>query len=443
VIEKIINHEGIHKQVAEWNALGIVDDGFKAQDIKTCFDKYKLLPIDTKYFKDIETDIVKLFDDLDNSLDGLLIKSENWQALNTILNKYREKIKTIYIDPPYNTGNDGFLYRDSYQHSSWLTMMENRLSLARELMSDDGVIFVSIDDNEVRHSLMIMDEIFREGNVEMMIWHKIPETGTAGQGKMKMTVRFRVDHEYILVGYKNINKILFNKPLRIKEFKNEYSNPDNDPRGNWISSELCKSEEKSNPKGKNYYTVITPKGIKITRQWHVKEEEFKQLDNDNRIYWGDGTIIPRLKRFLNEPQPVTPSSLIKNISQTKGNKEIKSLFGDRITFDNPKPSELISWLIEISNSSDSFILDFFAGSGTTAHAVMKLNKEDGGKRKFILVEMGNYFDTVIIPRVKKVAYSFNWKDGKPQDSDGIGGFFMYFELEQFEDVLDRLDITNL
>ena len=108
MIEKIINHEGIHKQVAEWNALGIVDDGFKAQDIKTCFDKYKLLPIDTKYFKDIETDIVKLFDDLDNSLDGLLIKSENWQALNTILNKYREKIKTIYIDPPYNTGNDGF-----------------------------------------------------------------------------------------------------------------------------------------------------------------------------------------------------------------------------------------------------------------------------------------------------------------------------------------------
>ncbi len=359
--------------------------------------------------------------------ENVVIVGENLETLKLLLKPYFGKVKMIYIDPPYNTGKD-FIYRDNFKeplkdylektgqidsegqklttnteasgryHSDWLNFIYPRLFLARSLLRDDGVIFISIDDHEVHNLRKIIDEIFGEENVEMMIWYKIPETGTAGQGKMKMTTRFRVDNEYILVGYKNINKILFGKPLRIKEFKNEYANPDNDLRGNWISCELCKSEEKSNPKGKNYYTVTTPKGINITRQWHITEEEFKQLDGDNRIYWGDGTIIPRLKRFLNEPQPVTPSSLIKNISQTQGNRELKNLFNGKLTYDNPKPLELISWLIEISTSSDSLILDFFAGSGTTGHAVWNLNKEDGGNRKFILVQLD---EEVLDEEIKK------------------------------------------
>jgi len=397
--------------------------------------------------------------------ENIVIVGENLETLKLLLKPYFGKVKMIYIDPPYNTGKD-FIYRDNFKeplkdylektgqidsegkklttnteasgryHSDWLNFIYPRLFLAKSLLRDDGVIFISIDDHEVHHLRMIMDEIFGEENVEMMIWYKIPETGTAGQGKMKMTARFRVDHEYVLVGYKDINKILFDKPLRIKEFKNEYSNPDNDPRGNWISCELCKSEEKSNPKGKNYYTVTTPKGIKITRQWHITEEEFKQLDNDNRIYWGDGTIIPRLKRFLNEPQPVTPSSLIKNISQTQGNRELKSLFNGRVVYDNPKPLELISWLMEVSTSSDSIILDFFAGSGTTGHAVWDLNKEDGGNRKFILVqldeevqdeEIKKEFPTVAdicIERLKRVSEKYK------KENNNLDFGFKVFKLDK-------------
>ncbi|MCW1300787.1 MAG: site-specific DNA-methyltransferase, partial [Candidatus Parvarchaeota archaeon] len=348
--------------------------------------------------------------------ENIVIAGENLETLKFLLKPYFGKVKMIYIDPPYNTGKD-FIYRDNFKqplkdylektgqidsegkklttnteasgryHSDWLNFIYPRLFLARNLLRDDGVIFVSIDDNEVHHLRMIMDEIFGEENVEMMIWYKIPETGTAGQGKMKMTTRFRVDHEYVLIGYRNKNETVFDKPLKLKSFKNEYQNPDNDPRGNWVSCELCKSEEKSNPKGKNYYTVKTPKGIEITRQWHITKEEFEQLDADKRIYWGDGTIIPRLKRFTGEPQPVTPSSIIKNISQTQGNRDLKEIFDGRLLYNNPKPVELISWLVEISTTQDSIILDFFAGSGTTGHAVWDLNKEDGGNRKFILVQI--------------------------------------------------------
>ncbi|MEO0217886.1 MAG: DNA methyltransferase, partial [candidate division WOR-3 bacterium] len=167
ILEKILNHPNFEKQLQEWKELGIVDESFRKEEIikrdltgRYLNPKFKFLPVDTKYFKDLELDILSLFENLDNELDGWLIKSENWQALNTILPKFRGRIKTIYIDPPYNTGSDGFLYKDRYQHSTWLTMMENRLSLARELMSEDGVIFVSIDDNEVDNLLKLLKEKF-------------------------------------------------------------------------------------------------------------------------------------------------------------------------------------------------------------------------------------------------------------------------------------------
>lgn len=355
--------------------------------------------------------------------ENIVIVGENLETLKLLLKPYFGQVKVIYIDPPYNTGKD-FVYKDDFSsplktylektgqidaegnklttntetsgryHSDWLNFMYPRLFLARNLLSDDGVIFISIDDHEVHHLRMIMDEIFGEENVEIMIWYKIPEDGTAGQGKMKITYRFRFDHEYIIVGYKNKDKTIFNKPLILKSFKQKYSNPDNDPRGEWISCEICKSEEKSNPKGKNYYTVITPKGIKITRQWHISKEEFEKLNNEKRIYWGDGTIIPRLKKFINEPQLITPSSIIKNISQTQGNKDIKKLFDGNLLFENPKPTELISWLLKLSTNKDSVIFDFFAGSGTTGQAVWELNKEDGGKRKFILVQLDEPVDEI-------------------------------------------------
>jgi len=204
---------------------------------------------------------------------NILIEGDNYHALSVLNYTHKEKFDVIYIDPPYNTGkayewkyNDKYVdENDIYRHSKWLSFMNNRLKLAKYLLSKKGVMFISINDIELSQLKLLCEEIFGNKNVEIMIWYKIPEEGTAGQGKMKITHRFRLDHEYILVCYKNKDILKFNKPLRIKKVKNDYGNPDNDPRGDWMSCEICKSEAKSNPQGKNYYSIKTPNGRIIKR----------------------------------------------------------------------------------------------------------------------------------------------------------------------------------
>ena len=361
----------------------------------------------------------------DGKPQHILIEGDNYHALTCLNYTHKGKIDVIYIDPPYNTGSDGFRYKDKriiskfpdgtevpkdhpFRHSYWLSFMKKRLELARELLSDEGVMFISINDIELGNLKLICNEIFDEDNVEVMIWYKIPEEGTAGQGKMKITHRFRIDHEYIMVCYKNKNNTKFNKPLRIRKVKNVYDNLDNDPRGDWMSCEICKSEKKSNPKGKNFYTIKTPKGREIKRQWHINQKEFFELDKDKRIYWGSGNTVPRLKKFLNEPKQLTPSSLLPIVSQTEGNYDLNEIFGKEKVFDNPKPVKLISWLIEIASREDSTILDFFAGSGTTTHATLKINEMDKLKRRTILCTNNEekICTDVCYPRIKKVINGF-------------------------------------
>jgi len=369
---------------------------------------------------------------------NFMIEGDNYHALAVLNFTHNKSIDVIYIDPPYNTGNNDFVYNDKmidkedgFRHSKWLSFMSKRLKLAKDLLKKEGVMFISIDDNEVAQLLILCEEIFDRGNTDLMIWDKITGNTNAGTGKMKITHRFRKDHEYLVVVYKNKNKTFFNKPLRIKNFKNDYGNPDNDPRGNWMSCEICKSEEKSNPNGKNYYDIKTTQGKIIKRQWHFSKKEFLELDKDNRIYWGKGNIIPRLKNFLKEKSPTTPVSILQYIaSTTDGNNEIKDL---SLKFDNPKPTELIKYLLEISSKKDSIILDFFAGSGTTGHSVMKLNKLDGGKRKFILCtnnESNNgsgikIATDVCYPRIKKVIEGYT--DNKNKKVEGYKDNFKYFK----------------
>ena len=348
-----------------------------------------------------------------DTTQNIYIEGDNLDVLRILLNSYRNSIKMMYIDPPYNTGHDfvykdnrtestqehlestgqlseeGFLYEnaktDGKYHSNWLNMMYPRLSIARKLLTNDGVIFISIGEDEFENLKNICNEIFNEENVEVIIWEKVTGSENAGSGKMKVTKRFRKDHEYIVVCYKSKKDTIFNKPLRIKKTKNEYGNADNDPRGNWMSCEICKSENKSNPNGKNYFEVTTPTGMKIKRQWHYSFEELNKLDEDNRIYWGNGNIIPRLKKFLNEPSPTTPTSVIMSMfTQTDGNNAIKDL---NLPFDNPKPVDLIKWFLELIPDNDFLVLDFFSGSATTAQSVMKLNSEDNSNRKFIMVQI--------------------------------------------------------
>lgn len=324
---------------------------------------------------------------------NFLLEGDNLHSLKLLQKTHRGRIDIIYIDPPYNTLNDDFVYgdkmmdeEDGFRHSKWLSFMKERLEIARELLSEQGVIFISIDDNEQAQLKLLCDGVFGEPNIEAMIWNKIPDFSTAGHGKMKIINRFRTDHEYIMVCYKNKKNTLFDKPLEIPNWKTQYPNKDNDPRGPWCDGELSKSEAKSNPKGKNYYTILTPSGLtSYSRQWHCSLEEFKEYLADNRIWWGsNGENCPRLKKFQNVPAPTTPTSVIKNISQTDGNDDFYDVLEENANFDNPKPVQLLKWLLRLIPKKDATVIDFFAGSGTTAQAVLELNAEDGGNRHFIL-----------------------------------------------------------
>ncbi len=437
--------------------------------------EFKKLPIDTRYFD--EEFKLKLLEkisekkDLEDVLDGVLIKSENWQGLNTILNKYKVKVQTIYIDPPYNTGSDEFLYRDRYQHSSWLTMMENRLSLARELMRDDGVIFVSIANNsniyKASYKLGLLMENLFDKRFSDLIWKR-----RSASGSYVITDITEI-HEYILSYGKNNASIFMNilSPKKLKEYTNQ------DDKGifkwhdlvihqytkeqrpnlfygvvyNFIKDELDfeKTEEEINTKeeiiiypsldGKSVFTMTKESMKEVYKRGVIgviKEGSSYKIKIKKYLYDENGIIIgDPLKSILDDNE--IPWE-IKGTAQAT--KQLKELLG--ISFDTAKPTNLIKLLIYVSSLRNDLILDFFAGSGTTAHAVMKLNQEDGGKRKFILVEMADYFYTIIIPRLKKVAYSFNWKDGKPQDTDGIGVFFKYLTLEQYEDTLDNIELKE-
>ncbi|MBD3843690.1 MAG: site-specific DNA-methyltransferase, partial [Campylobacterales bacterium] len=363
---------------------------------------------------------------------NLLIKGDNLEVLKHLVNAYYEKVKMIYIDPPYNTGSDGFVYQDdrkftvkelqnlmgvdaekakrildftqskSNSHSAWLTFMYPRLYIAKQLLKDDGVIFVSIDDNEVANLRILCDEIFGDGNVETYIWY----LNDSAEGSFIKTPSktVRNEHEYIIACFKMTTYKSFEKYLDYRyRDKTDFTNPDNDPRGSWMSGNISRNGIKTTM-GSKYFTITTPTGVKYSRNWTISKDEYKNLLEDNRLYFsngGDG--VPRLKIFQNEPQENTQSSLFQNLrSSSTGKKEVSELFNNVELFQFPKPTPLIQRLMTITNTKDSIVLDFFAGSGTTGDAVMQLNAKDGGNRKFILVQIPEKID----PKKNETAYEF-------------------------------------
>ena len=380
--------------------------------------------------------------------DNLIVEGDNLAALKALLPTYHGKVKCIYIDPPYNTGNEGWAYNDNVnspmmqdwlgkvvdredltRHDKWCCMMLPRLKLLRELLRDDGAIFVSIDDNEVHRLRCLMDEVFGEDNfVATTIWQKVFSP--------KNTAKyFSEDHDFILVYARSIEKWTPNLLARREQAIMLYKNPDRDPRGKWSSSDLT---------ARNYYSqgtyeVISPSGRKfkpsLGNYFRVSIEKFRELDRDSRIWWGpDGDSMPRLKRYLSEvksgvvPQTMWFHSDVGNTQDAK--KEILSVldFGkSEDVFNTVKPASLIKRILQIATDKDSIILDSFAGSGTTAHAVLALNKEDGGNRRFVLIECEDYVDSLTAERVRRVA------KGIPSAKDellkaGLGGTFSYFKL---------------
>ncbi|WP_369130629.1 site-specific DNA-methyltransferase [Desulforhopalus vacuolatus] len=352
-----------------------------------------------------------------DSTENLFIEGDNLDALKLLQENYLGKVKMIYIDPPYNTGND-FIYADDFAestgdyllgsgqkdeegnrliantdsngrfHSDWLSMMYSRLKLARNLLKDDGVIFISIDDGEQSNLKRMCDEIFGEDNfVATVVWQK--RTGPDSRANL------RPAHDYVLVFSKEIDnaKGTLNKlPLREKR-KNDYKNKDNDPRGPWSSENL--TGQTGHATSSQFYKITTPSGKLYAppegRCWALAEKTFLELEKDGRIWFGEnGSNRPRLKKFLSDSDGMMAWTWWPNDEvghNQEGTKEAKELLGAGDTFDNPKPTRLIKRALMLATKNDDLILDFFAGSATTAHAVMQLNGEDGGNRKFIMVQL--------------------------------------------------------
>ncbi len=346
--------------------------------------------------KSMNDDFVAL--DLDPGLscgvapfENLIIEGDNFDALRYLRMTHAGRVNCIYIDPPYNTGNRDFIYNDrfvdkddSYRHSKWLEFMYRRLTLAKDLLADDGVIFVSIDDNEMLHLGMLMEQVFGAGNfIANIIWQK----RTSPDARIELGSA----HDYIFAFGMSGGKTNFNKLELTGKQSDSYKNPDNDPRGIWTSTDFTAQGFRPN----QMYEITTPSGRKLSpppgRCWANLEEGFLRLNADNRMWFGkDGNARPRVKGFLAEAKGVSswtwwPNSEVGHNQEAK--KEIIEILGADAEeiFSTPKPVRLIERILRIATKPGDLVLDFFAGSGTTAHAVMKLNAEDGGRRRYILV----------------------------------------------------------
>ena len=377
----------------------------------------------------------------DNGSENMIIRGDNLEALKALLPRYEGRVKCIYIDPPYNTGNEGWVYNDNVndpkikkrlgevvgkegedltRHDKWLCMMYPRLKLLQKLLADDGVIFVSIDDTEFHHLRLICDEIF--GNfAEAVVWQK----RTSPDARKILSS----GHEYVLIYTKNPDQNLGLRrlPLERKDIE-AYTNPDDDPRGPWISSPFTAPGYRPN----QMYPIITPSGKSVVppkgRCWSNIEEVYRRLRSEGRMWFGaDGNGVPRRKTYLSEREGRGIWTWWTNseVGYTQmATQELAAILGKAV-FDYPKPVSLISRIIQMASSDGDIILDSFAGSGTTAHAVLNMNKADGGHRKFILVEMMDYADSITAERVKRVIRGYG--EGK-NAVEGTDGNFSFYDL---------------
>ena len=350
-----------------------------------------------------------------DTTENLYIEGDNLEVLKLLQESYLGKVKMIYIDPPYNTGSD-FVYADDFMrsqkeedaqmgmydedenrlfknlntngkfHSDWCSMVYSRLMLARNLLSENGVIFASIDDNEQENLKKLCNEVFGEDNfIAQVVWER-------AYSPVNLKKHFSESHDYILCYAKNIAMAVCNGLPRSSEANDRYSNPDSDPRGDWKASDLSVGPIVQS----KVYEIITPSGRRVLPPngycWRLDRKTFDNYVRDNRIWFGsDGNNVPAIKRFLSEvKQGITPMTIWKysEVGHSQdATKRLKDLFGGSAYFDYPKPVDLIKRALQLYSLDDSLVLDFFSGSATTAHAVMQLNTEDGGHRKFIMVQL--------------------------------------------------------
>lgn len=415
---------------------------------------------------------------------NIYISGDNLDALQHLVKSYSGKVKVIYIDPPYNTGSDGFVYNDKFNftaaelakrldvnperadrilsmtrrgsasHAAWLTFMLPRLSFARDLLTDDGVIFISIDDNEQANLKKLCDEVFGEENfVADIVWQK----RTSPDARLNLGPA----HDYIVVYAKDLElgKKSLNKIELSDDRKSEYSNPDNDPRGKWASVDI--TGQSGHATSSQFYEITSPSGESFLpptgRCWAIAENTFLDLVKDNRIWFGTKrNSRPRRKLFLSEIEGANTWTWWTNVEvghNQEAAKEVKQLLGGTDIFTSPKPTRLIKRILDLSTSKDSVILDFFGGSSTTAHAVMQKNAEDGGNRRYILVQIqekckpdseaakAGYktIDQIGMERIKRAAKKI--KEQNPLFAGDLG--FKHYILEEAkEDALLQMEVFD-
>ena len=400
-----------------------------------------------------------------NDSGNKIIQGDNLEALKSLLPEYEGKIKCIYIDPPYNTGNESWVYNDNVnhpkikkwlgevvgkdgedltRHDKWLCMMYPRLKLLHKLLAKDGAIFISIDDNEQANLKLILDEIFGSKNfVANFIWHH--------RKSSQNDTDVSLSHNYTFCFSKNRSFFRIN-PLSIVEKK--FSNPDNDPLGAWVADPMDAPNIRTNLE----YEIINPNTNSVFlppkgRHWRFTKEKYDEAFRTNRIIFGKtGKTKPQYKRYLFEAEEkgTNPFTIWSELgTATDATKELMQIFDGVKIFDTPKPSSFIDRILELSTDMNSIVLDSFAGSGTTAHSVLNLNK-DGGTRKFILIEMEKYANTITAERVKRVIKGYgNSKNSTTKKiTEGSGGSFNYYQLGEplflEEDILNEaVGIENI
>ena len=458
-IERILEKEGFEDQFKEWKNLGLLDESNEIDLFRnTLTDKelkeeYRHLPIDTKHFdEETKFSILSLYENLDEELDGLLIQSENYQALNTIKEKFREDVRAVYIDPPYNTGNE-FIYKDKYKHSSWLTMMENRISQAKELLSDNALFFSSIDDNELSNLTHLLEKILGEHmntivircnpkgrgldqylarSHDYLLGFATQKTEIAGIPKSEQKISQQYNHEddqgrYRLQSLRNTHRE-YNKETRPNLWYPLYVDPDNQE----VYLEEDEDREEVYPVWndghKGCWTWDQDKvrenrellvGRKSNGRWKIYRKDYAKQDGKNVTY---------------TPKTIWDKGEMRT---DHAQKILDDIMGEQV-FKSPKPPALVSRAIQLSTGDGKYILDFFAGSGTTAQSVIELNREQDMDLKYILIDMGDHLKNIAKPRIKKLVYKSDWKDGSPvQDSSGSTHMFKYYDLEQYEQILKK------
>lgn len=400
------------------------------------------------------------------SLDGnLIIQGDNLHALKALLPYYAGKVDCIFIDPPYNTGNEGWSYNDNVnapmirewlnnnpigiedglRHDKWCAMMWPRLRLLRELLSNTGSLWMTLDDNEQYRARAMLDEIFGEHNfVATCIWQKNFSPKNTAQ-------YFSEDHDYALVYGKNAEIWRPNLLARTQEMEDRYTNPDNDPRGPWTSSDMS---------ARNFYSEgtygVTCRGGRHLegpppgRYWALSEDNFKKADEDNRVWWGeDGNNQPRIKRFLSEVRDgKVPQTLwfYSDVGHTQDAKkellQVMDFQNSGEVFVTPKPTALIDRVLELATDKESIVLDSFAGSGTTAHAVLKANARDGGSRRFVLAELEDYAERLTAERVRRVINGYDFHG--TQKTELLRERLTFSTLKSSEKLLHQIEgIENL